>query len=237
LIRVSGPEAPELFNAAYYRSSYLQQEAARIRHFQHLLRLAQVEVQAPLLDVGAGVGLFLQALPVELQRTAVAMEPADFARSVLADKAVAATVIASLDQLPAAAGPFATITLWDVLAHVACPPALLAALHTLLLPQGLLVIKTPHHPPRLFQVARLLAPLQKGRAILHVPSQRFHFTPGSLRHLLEANGFALQRTCWVSEAPVRHTSRPRWLKEAFLATCLRLSTPHPSFLAVACRLN
>jgi SAM-dependent methyltransferase len=233
LICTHGPDAPDLFNAAYYRTSYLQQEETRIRHFQHLLRLAQVEVQAPVLDVGAGVGLFLQSLPMALRRSAAAIEPADFARSTLAAKAVAATVVASLEQLPATAGPFATITLWDVLAHVADPSALLADLRPRLLPQGHLLIKTPHHPLRLFQVARLLAPMQKGRAILHVPSQRFHFTPGSLHHLLAANRFVLQNTCWVSEAPVRHISYTRWLKEALLATALRLSTPHASFLAVA----
>ena len=134
------------------------------------------------------------------------------------------------------AGPFATATLWDVLAGVQQPVALLATIHENLTTGGMLVIKTPHHPAGLFKVARLLKPFQRGRAILHVPAQWFHFTPLSLEQLLTRNGFQVDKMQWTTEPPLVYPSRGRRAKEQVMKGFLRLGARHESILCVARRV-
>ncbi|MFN8490926.1 MAG: class I SAM-dependent methyltransferase [Caldilineaceae bacterium] len=237
LMQTAGPAPAGIFDAPYYENNYLPFRQLNIQHFQQMVEKAQVTLGrplgAPLLDVGAGVGFFLQSLPPALQQTAVAIEPADYARNLLSQAQVAPTVYATIADLPTDSAPFATVTLWDVLAHTPNPAQLLKVLYERMAPDGLLLIKTPHHPRRLFQMARLLGPLHKGRAILHIPSQRFHFTPQALGQLLQDQGFGVERTLWVDEVVAPYTSALRQGKELVLKAFLRLSTRHESFLCIA----
>lgn len=235
LIQTQGPLSPDLFDADYFINNYLFQEEVRIRHFQAILHQAQVTVTAPLLDVGAGVGFFLKSLAPDLRATAAAVEPAPFAREQLLQQGVAPVIVPALDALPATVGPFATATLWDVLAGVPHPLELLDGIRLRLAPAGQLIIKTPHHPLRLFHVARLLTYARKGRAVVHVPAQWFHFTPRALTQMLATAGFQVVKMTWTSEPPIHYPRLSRRVKEGVMGGLLRLSTPHPSILCVAQR--
>lgn len=127
--------------------------------------------------------------------------------------------------------PFAAVTLWDVLAHVPDPRAMLVQIRTRMQNGGALVIKTPHHPRRLFTAASLLRPIKKGRSLLHIPSMRTHFTPSSLQKLLAAAGFQPLSWQWVSETPLQ----PRaWFgKSALLHAARRIVLLHISFIVTA----
>lgn len=233
LIGISGPATAELYDERYYVANYLSHGDLRVEHFRRLVRQAQVTLTEPLLDLGAGMGFFLQSLPPALRATAVAVEPARYARMYLQQEAVVPTVIATLSELPSTIRPFATVTLWDVLAHVNDPIDLLKTIHAHTRDDGQLIIKTPHHPAQLFRVAHLLRPLQKGRAVLHVPAQRWHFTPASLQVLLHKAGFSVSTTHWVKEAPIPYDSTSRKIKELTMWAFLKLSTRHESFLCIA----
>ncbi|MEZ4735135.1 MAG: class I SAM-dependent methyltransferase [Caldilineaceae bacterium] len=231
--RATGPVAAALYDKRYYVDNYLSHGDLRMRHFQQMVDKTKLTLRAPLLDVGAGVGFFLKSLPTTLRATVAAVEPAAYARNLLQQEAVVPTVVATLTDLPPDQALFATVTLWDVIAHVPDPVALLTTIRERMTPDGQLMIKTPHHPIRLFQIARLLGPVQKGRAILHVPAQLFHFTPAALTALLRQSGFTVVSTHWVSEAPVPYPKLTRAAKEVVLGLFLRMSTRHESFLCVA----
>ncbi|MEZ4859679.1 MAG: class I SAM-dependent methyltransferase [Caldilineaceae bacterium] len=233
VIQATGPTAPTLYDERYYVENYLSHSGVRVQHFQQMVQQANLPLHAPLLDVGAGVGFFLKSLPASLREQAVAVEPAAYARNLLQQEQVVPLVAASLTDLPRGQEYFATITLWDVLAHVPEPASLLHTLREKMAPGGQLLIKTPHHPVRLFQVAKLLGPVKKGRAILHIPAQLFHFTPTALTYLLGATGFTVISTQWTSEAPVPYRGTLRILKERVLGAFLRASTRYASFLCVA----
>ncbi len=235
LIQSQGPAVADLFDANYFINNYLFQADVRIQHFQAMLQQAAISLQAPLIDVGAGVGFFLQALPAELRANSAAVEPASFARERLQQGKLAAVIAPTIAELPSTVGPFATASLWDVLAGVPEPLALLSAVRERLAPTGQLIIKTPHHPRRLFQVARWLGWTQKGRALVHVPAQWFHFSPTALTRILDKSGFTVTKMTWTSEPPLVYPRLSRRLKEGVMQGLLRLGTPYASILCIAQR--
>lgn len=204
----------------------------RIEHFRTLIQSLPVSLAAPVLDMGAGVGFFWHALPLELADSAVLVERSTYARQVLVEQ-TSARVFADPAALPTdAAGTFSTITLWDVLAHILEPVSLLQQLRRLLAADGHLIIKTPHHPVRLFRVASLFGPVKKGRSLLHIPSMTYHFTPENIWGLLTAAGFEMVSWQWTVEPPlhtVKHASRT---KGALLRLGRRLAVKHHSFIAI-----
>ena len=188
------------FDEQYFQR-HVDAADSRIHHFRQMIASLPVKLKAPILDVGAGVGLFIRALPPDLAYATTLVEPSGFARRYLSEMAVA-NVFSSLADIPPDHAPFATVTFWDVLAHVESPVEMLIQTKRLMINGGLLVIKTPYHPLRLFRVARLLGPIRKGRSLLHIPSMRTHFTPESLHALLRATGFRVLSWQWTSEPPL-----------------------------------
>jgi len=147
------------------------------------------------------------------------------------ERALGIEAYPDLESIPFDRIPFAAVTLWDVLAHVPDPRAMLTAIRLRMDPGGVLVVKTPHHPRRLFQAARSLGPIRKGRSLLHIPSMRTHFTPSSLQELLAASGFQPLSWQWVSETPL--PPRAWFGKSALLHAARRIVLRHVSFSMLA----
>ncbi len=79
--------------------------------------------------------------------------------------------------------PYDVITLYHVIEHVLDPRALVAELHAMLAPSGVLVVKTPN-------VQSLIARLTGGWWEWCAPPEHVHlFSPVSLARLLEQTGF------------------------------------------------
>lgn len=222
------------FEKHYFQHYIGQSQArqARLSHFREMVANLAVALETPILDVGAGLGFFIQALSPDLARLTTLVEPSAFARSYLRETVTAETFI-SLTEIPPDYPPFATVTLWDVLAHVEDPEAVLSQARQLMKKGGLLIIKTPFHPLRLFQAARLLAPIRKGHSLLHIPSMRFHFTPDSLPALLQATGFRVEARQWTSEPPLVRAKGLALLKPFLLRLGQRLVTNKVSFITLA----
>ena len=137
------------------------------------------DVAGPLLDVGAGTGVFLTALDRRCQPWAA--EGSDRMREILR-----AQGIAVLPDLLAAAEEkrqyFAAITMFQVLEHIANFRPMLAACRTLLRPGGRLVITVPDGD------AMLRQPALTGQHDMP-PNHINKFTPKSLGLLLQEEGF------------------------------------------------
>jgi len=135
-----------------------------------------------LLDVGAGVGLFVRKAQAEgydaqgLEISAHAVEKG----------------IASL-KVPLACGDFLTtdipashfdiVTFWHVFEHLADPQAILEKVHRILQSSGMIVIAVPNF-------GSIQSTLFRSRWYhLDVPRHLFHYTPKTLGALLERSGF------------------------------------------------
>jgi hypothetical protein len=89
--------------------------------------------------------------------------------------------------------PFDVITVFDMLMYVPSPIVFLDHARQCLRPEGYLVIKAIHFPISYFRLLNLiLSPMRlRGQALLHVPTARYHFSPGSLARLVEPRGFQM----------------------------------------------
>jgi 2-polyprenyl-3-methyl-5-hydroxy-6-metoxy-1,4-benzoquinol methylase len=143
-----------------------------------------------LLDVGCGDGLFLKAARAGgFTVDGIEFSPEGARRAALLLERPVAIGDLAMDRL--LGGPFATITLWHVLEHVAEPARLLSAVHQRLAPGGLVVVAVPNlENLPLRTVYRLV----RGRPLpLYTPEGRephlTHFSPATLSAALARHGF------------------------------------------------
>lgn len=162
-----------------------------------------------LLDVGAGVGLFVR----------IALDHGFDAQGIEMSAQAVATGTRSLD-VPLTCGDFLgtavppasfdVVTLWHVFEHLDDPRAILARIHQVLRPDGVVVIAVPNFDS-------LQARLFRGAWYhLDVPRHLFHYSPETLAGTLSAAGFRTvdRRFGWNEHDPA-----------GFLGSIMRLSPP------------
>lgn len=136
--------------------------------------------QGSLLDVGSGTGAFVQ----DMQRhgwTVTGLEPDADARQVAKqDYNVSLQDISAFYQLPA--GSFDAITLWHVLEHVHDLQPYVQQLKKLLKEKGRLFIAVPNY------TSYDASAYKDYWAAFDVPRHLYHFSPESIRVLMEKNG-------------------------------------------------
>jgi SAM-dependent methyltransferase len=183
----------------------LEERVARRRAAHFARVLAQAGPPGRVLDVGTGIGTFLdiagragwQAVGVDVDAAAVACAGA---RGLDARAGELRAV-----DLPAAS--FDLVTLWNVLDFVADPVALLGDCHRLLAPRGRLFVRTPNaafqrHGARLGRalaavgLARLVADRPRRLAIFHASN----FGARALRVALARAGY--RRLVLRNSAPI-----------------------------------
>jgi SAM-dependent methyltransferase len=145
---------------------------------------------ARVLDIGCGSGWFSQAL----ERAGFTVSGVDVAGEALRRArercpGVEFALAGEGGELPFATGCFDSAWLGDVLEHVQDGLGLLAEVHRVLVPGGLLVASTPDHGRALRLWLGISARAFERRFEPRADHVRF-FTRRSLRSLLEAAGFA-----------------------------------------------
>jgi SAM-dependent methyltransferase len=136
--------------------------------------------------VGCGHGFFLdesrkRGWTVEGIETSVA--PRAYATTTLGLRVLPSP----LEDANLPGGSFNVISLWHVLEHVADPVQTVRQIHALLHDGGLVAIACPN-------IASLSAKLTGAEWLwLGYPYHLYQFSPGSLRWLLEHNGFTVKR--------------------------------------------
>lgn len=169
-----------------------------------LARLAPAPPHAKALDIGAGVGRFLTQLGPEWHR--FALESAETTRRALAAKGIAV-----LDDFAGAraAGPFALITMFQVLEHLSLFHDVLAHCRAAIAADGRLVVSVPSGPAMRAQ--------EEATGWPDMPPNHINkWTPASLTRALTDAGFAVEDV--LHEAPslatVRNTIYLRLLTDA-----------------------
>lgn len=156
-----------------------------VRSFTLRSKLALINslVKQPghLLDVGCGTGSFLETCQAANWRV-TGMEPDDDARRIAGEK-LKLEIADSLNNVPA--NRYDIITLWHVLEHIADLELTVAQFHNLLSDTGSLLIAVPNsdsHDAKVFGAYW---------AAYDVPRHLHHFTPATIKPLLEQGGFKL----------------------------------------------
>ena len=158
-----------------------------------------VEGQGRLLDFGCGSGDFLRrmhALGWKVTGVDVSADVVERIKAELGLEAHAGTL--PHPALPAAS--FDAVTMWQALEHVHQPLETLRAAHRLLVPGGKVVVAVPNIDSLPFQ---WFGTHWYG---LDVPRHLTHFTPPTLRQMLERAGFRVHRLHMI-----RH---PGWIRHS-----------------------
>lgn len=144
-------------------------------------QLAGAGLRGRLLDIGAGMGHFVEAAAATFN--AEGLEYSDTAASAARELGRPVQAGAFPAQRPT--GLFEVITLWDVLAGFVDPHATMAAIRECLVPSGHLVFTAPF-------VSARFARWTGRRWPLWIPPVNLHyFTRGSLERLLRSHGLRI----------------------------------------------
>jgi SAM-dependent methyltransferase len=227
------PDIHGLYTANYFGSYYQQSRGIRRNFFDSWLR-AWGRPPGRLLDVGCGIGIFLEAATAQGWVVA-GVEPSDGAEP-FRDRRFD-VFRGTLESAPFAAHSFDLVTFWDVLAHLPDPLSSLRRARELLKPDGWLVVKTANRANLHLAIAKALSPLGGTRGWLHLPAQLYQFSPHSLGALVEHADFRVTEVIALDE-PMRPRfadllAKPKALAERVLQLLIRLNGLRESFVLTA----
>jgi len=173
--------------------------------------------EAKLLDVGAGVGVFLliaKMLGYEVKGVEASVKAAACAKDSLC---LDVTCSDGLNHLESA--NFNIVTLLDVLEHIIEPKRILGEIRRVLKDDGLLIIKVPNGRNQLIKTKLLgkLSPLNR----LGVPEHVIHFSPATLKRMLADCGFEILE---IKNGPVEDIPSPRAMQRIKRAMNLMMTT-------------
>jgi SAM-dependent methyltransferase len=150
--------------------------------------LEESEEEGVVLDVGCGGGLFLQMLAERRANTrVVGLDFSLDAANVAWRNAGVPAICATLSRAPLAAESCAAITMFHVLEHLYDPASYLDAAHTLLRPDGRLIVQVPNAACWQFL---LLGEHWNG---IDIPRHLINFRQSDLDTLLDHCGFEVLR--------------------------------------------
>jgi SAM-dependent methyltransferase len=163
----------------------VREKELEARYGGYLARIKRFRPAGALLDVGCSIGLFMKAARqegfavtgVELNGDCAVYGRGKFGLDIRAS----ALQVAGFPD-----GAFDIVTLFDVLEHAPEPRGLLAAVNRVLKSGGLLVVQSPNLDS---YMARLM---KENWRWLTPPDHLYHFTPGAMRRLIEAQGFSVR---------------------------------------------
>jgi len=193
-----------------------------------------------LLDVGCGLGIFLQTLGTEWELTGIEPNATACER---ARQAVPSATILHGDVMSASpsSNRFDAATLLSSLEHMADPAAALRHVRGMLAQRGLILVRVPYIG-WFFEMKRMIPslPMQFG-----APRHLYDFSPHTLRLMLERNGYRVERLYVGSRESVSHPAAAAVVlalktvsKTAYYATCRRWLAPFcGSVVAVARRAD
>jgi 2-polyprenyl-3-methyl-5-hydroxy-6-metoxy-1,4-benzoquinol methylase len=139
-----------------------------------------------LLDVGAGVGAFASYMRQQGWQVTGLEPDAETRARAQEQNRIALQDTSDLFKLPV--GQFDAITMWHVLEHVHRLHEYLDQLKALLKPDGVLLIAVPNY------TAHDADYYQQCWAAYDVPRHLYHFSPASMRGLLQQHGLTVKAT-------------------------------------------
>lgn len=181
-----------------------------------------------LLDVGASIGVFVEQARLA-GWAAEGVEPSDWAAGYARDVLHQPVQAGTLESREFPSGAFSMVTMWEVIEHLPDPRAVLADIHRVLRPGGILALSTPDAGS---SVARLLGRRWPGWR--KIPEHLFYFDRPTLDRLLRGAGFeplrwrhvsltVSQQYLWDRVAQVVPLPPRRWLPEGWMTRPIRVN--------------
>lgn len=187
------PHYEGFWGAEVREAEHFYWSKARARMHQDFLRQFVIGRSGRLLDMGCGLGFFLKALAPYGQWGAHGCEisPAavQYARDTLGLQNV---MVGRLQDVSFPEQSFDIVTMWDVLDHILHPDPLLTRCRELLKEDGILFIRTPNVFNQLSRARykKAVRGMQTNLSYLMARDHLHHYSEGSIRKLLERNGFS-----------------------------------------------
>lgn len=224
------------FSREYYQKNYLQ----RLDYWSAKNRLYYENYVAPycssgsILDIGAGIGLFLSTLDSR-QWQRFGLDPSTAACQI-AQETFGLTLTATDTAHFQADTGFDVVTLWDVLPAIEQPYSVLRDVHHLCKPNGIVIAKTPNIDVQTRWVSKALARIKKGSIVFQPHARSSHFSLDSLRYLFEHSGFdVVSAIATPSNELTCEGSQPKSLSTRLKHTVLRTAIKNQSLILVAKR--
>jgi 2-polyprenyl-3-methyl-5-hydroxy-6-metoxy-1,4-benzoquinol methylase len=168
-------------------------QEARSAMYQDFIERFLIRRSGRLLDMGCGLGFFLQAMAQyatwETYGCEISPVAVRYARETLG---LTNVICSRLEEADLPLRSFDLITMWDVIDHIPRPDPLLRRCHALLREGGICFMRTPNiivQLPRA-RLKQLLWRRQPGVAYLQARDHAHHYSMSSIRKLLERNGFS-----------------------------------------------
>ena len=213
------PEELQTFYPEVYYADPANVDALRVFQREKLGILQQFRTDGRLLDVGAGIGLFVREA-VDAGFDAEGIEISGHAVRTGSARLNVRLTAGDLLDIPIPADSFDVVTLWHVLEHLPNPASVLQAIHRILRTNGLLLIAVPN-------IGSIQARVFRSRWYhLDVPRHLFHYSPETLAGILQRSGFSVLAT--------RYRSREH-NPAGILGSVLRLSLPAETMVHKAVR--
>ncbi|MEW6200339.1 MAG: class I SAM-dependent methyltransferase, partial [bacterium] len=232
------------YTDVYFTVSYLAERRKKIKkefYTRQLIKIQRHVRAGSLLDVGCGVGLFMEAAAYngwDVRGIDVAEFAVQTAQKSFGDR----VRIGGFSSSTFEGIYFDLITFWDSLEHLPDPVSTLKSACSRLKENGLLVVKVPNTVKSFFLLTKILKSfgINAEKPIVHLPSHLYHFQPRTIRRLLEFCGFQAVEMNFLNEKRVSESEHYfpvlNLFKRLFFAS-LKLLNYKESIVVYARRLN
>jgi SAM-dependent methyltransferase len=184
----------------YWGEDAFSTETATLRRWaeSEIAKVEKFEREGRLLDVGCSFGFILDAAHNHGWRVSGVEISRKVVERYLGEKAKTWDVFnGRLEEARYPDAAFDVVTMFDVIEHLADPPATLREVARIMRPGGLFVVETPREESLYKLIAHGLARVTRGRSVgfirnaynPHPGGHRFGFTHVALKKLLSKSGF------------------------------------------------
>ncbi len=202
--RLADDSLHEVYGEAYWQSdspkthgyaNYTADEPLYLKTFARRLRFVHKHLEPEsrpdhrVLDVGCAAGYFLRVMQAEghdIRGVELSPAIAKIAREHLGkDRVHVGTLDDAISKGFAEPGSFDMVTMWDVIEHVPDPQQLLREVHSVLKPDGVIILETQNVDSKF---AKIL-----GKRWQHYKHQEhlYHFNPATIARILTDCGFEI----------------------------------------------
>lgn len=221
--RPNQAEIKNLYNHDYYKDSeketIIEGNLQRQRFRDQLKQIERYKDRARLLDIGCGVGYFLEIAENNGWET-WGIEPSDLACSE-ARKKTKNIIQGNIEDAQYPENFFDVMTMWKLVEHLDNPLLTLKKIHRILKTNGMLVIETPNFASP--EAKRLKEKWRHMNPSIHL----YYFTPSTLSKLLKESGFSILK---IEEVP-SGTDLGAKLREMKLESCKHFLVKHFNYFS------
>jgi len=195
------------YSKEYFTESFLKKKQKRKIYFEKMLKeIMEIKSGRKILDVGCGVGLFLN-IAREKGWECYGVEPSIWAASYCQNKENLNVRNGRLEEIKYPDNFFDLITFWDVLEHVKRPSMTLKEAKRIIKNNGLIVSKFPNIDSYIYKLRIIITKLKGGTGRLHIPNHFYHFSPKTAKNLFRISGFNPLKTVTISEVEFEEFSK------------------------------